>query len=41
MASQNDMKAHNATYESIMGLLKWGAIASFLVGALVVLIIAT
>ncbi len=41
MASQNDMKAHTETYVGVMGLLKWGTAASLLVGALVVLIIAT
>jgi hypothetical protein len=40
MAGNGDMKAHEQTYTSIMGLLKWGAVASFIVGAIVVMIIA-
>ncbi len=38
--SQNDMPAHVATYEGFLTLFKVGAIASFLVGALVILLIA-
>lgn len=41
MASDNDMKMHEGTYGSVINLIKWGTIASFLVGALVVLIIAS
>jgi hypothetical protein len=42
MADENgmDMPAHVSTYASVMGLMKWGAIASFAVGALVVWLIA-
>jgi Bacterial aa3 type cytochrome c oxidase subunit IV len=40
MASDNDMKAHQQTYIGVMGLLKWGSVASFIIGAIVVLIIA-
>jgi hypothetical protein len=36
-----DMKAHEQTYVGFLGLLKYGAIASFLVGAIVVLLIAS
>jgi hypothetical protein len=35
-----DMKAHRETYDLVMGLLKWGTVASFLIGALVVVLIA-
>jgi Bacterial aa3 type cytochrome c oxidase subunit IV len=38
--SDNDMPAHEATYAHVMELLKWGAAGSFLVGMIVVLIIA-
>lgn len=41
MASDNDMKAHEQTYVSVMSFLKWGTIASALVGALVIFLIAT
>jgi hypothetical protein len=40
MAGGNDMKAHETTYSSVMALLKWGAILSFLTGMIVILIIA-
>lgn len=39
MASGNDMKAHNATYEGFLGLAKWGSIAVALVAAFVVFMI--
>jgi Bacterial aa3 type cytochrome c oxidase subunit IV len=41
MASDNDMKMHEGTYGNVINLIKWGTIGSFLVGAIVVLIIAT
>jgi hypothetical protein len=40
MASNNDMKAHNQTYEGVMSLLKWGTIASAAIAVLVVILIA-
>lgn len=40
MASGNDMKAHNGTYEGFLGLVKWGIIVCTLVTALVVYLIA-
>lgn len=40
MAGNGDMKAHQETYAGVMNLLKWGTVASFLVGAIVVLLIA-
>ena len=39
MAGNGDMKAHNETYSSVMNLLKWGAVATFIVGAIVVVLI--
>jgi hypothetical protein len=41
MASDNDMKMHEGTYVSVIGMIKWGTIACALVGAIVVFIIAT
>lgn len=41
MAEQSDMKAHQATYVSVMALLKWGAVACFLIGMGVVWLIAS
>jgi hypothetical protein len=40
MAQNTDMKGHVATYSSVIGLLKWGAIACFILAALVVWLIA-
>jgi Bacterial aa3 type cytochrome c oxidase subunit IV len=39
--SQGDMKAHVQTYEGVMGMLKWGTVGCFLLGMLVVVLIAT
>lgn len=36
MASGNDMKAANETYEGFIGMVKWGSIAVALVVILVV-----
>ena len=36
-----DLKAHEGTYLGFLGLIKYGAIASFVVAATVVLIIAS
>jgi hypothetical protein len=41
MASDNDMKMHEGTYESVMSMIKWGTIASAIIGVIVVLIIAS
>lgn len=41
MAGDMDMKAHRETYDGVMVLLKWGTVASFLVGALVVVLIGS
>ncbi|HEU4961084.1 MAG TPA: aa3-type cytochrome c oxidase subunit IV [Sphingomonas sp.] len=40
MAESGDMKAHEATYHSIMALLRWGAAACFIIGLFVVWIIS-
>lgn len=40
MAEHGDIQAHSKTYEGFVGLIKWGTIASFLVAAVVVLLIA-
>ena len=39
MAS-DDMQAHEQTYSGVIRLIKWGAIASFVIAFAVVLIIA-
>lgn len=41
MANSQDMKAHNETYAGVMSFLKIGTIATALVTALVVILIAT
>ncbi len=40
-ASDNDMRAHRETYEGVMGLLKWGTVATAIIGMVVILIIAS
>lgn len=40
MASNGDLKAHEQTYSGFTSLLKWGAIASFIVGLIVIFIIS-
>ena len=39
-AGAMDISAHRASYESFMGWFKWGAVVSFIVAAIVVVIIA-
>jgi hypothetical protein len=39
MASGNDMKAHNSTYEGFIGLVKWGIIATTVITVFVVFMI--
>lgn len=41
MAGNGDMKAHQETYAGVMNLLKWGALAAFVVGAIVVVLIGS
>ena len=38
---QNDLAAHSDTYLSVMSMLKWGTVASAIVAAVVVLLIAS
>jgi hypothetical protein len=40
MASGNDMKFHNSTYEGFLTLLKWSTPVVVLVAALVIVLIA-
>ena len=40
MASGNDMKAHESTYSSFIGLAKWGIVITVLITALVIYLIA-
>ena len=40
MASGNDMKAHGATYEGFVGLLKWAVPLIAVIAFVVVLIIS-
>ena len=41
MSAGKDTKAHEETYHFFTGLMKWGTILSFVVGMLVVFIIAS
>ena len=36
MADQGDIKAHVTTYSRVMTMLKWGAVASFLLAMAVI-----
>jgi hypothetical protein len=38
--NHGDMRAHQETYSGVMGLLKWGTVASAIVAALVIFLIA-
>ena len=40
MASGNDMKAHNSTYEAFIANLKWSVPVIAVIAAIVVLVIA-
>lgn len=40
MADSSDMKAHEATYGRMIGLLKWGTITAVLITALVIWLIS-
>ena len=40
MAGNGDMKAHSATYSSVAGMMKWGAVGCAAVVALVIWLIA-
>jgi hypothetical protein len=39
MAGGGDMKAHEATYRSIISLLKWGGIACFILAFFIIWLI--
>jgi hypothetical protein len=39
-AGAMDISAHRASYDSFMGWFKWGAVAAFILAAIVVVIIA-
>ncbi len=39
MASGNDMKAHNSTYDGFIGMVKYGTVAAVLATVLVILAI--
>lgn len=40
MASGNDMKFHNATYNGFIGLLKWAVPVVAVIAAIVILLIS-
>ena len=40
MANNGDLKAHEQTYSGFTALLKWGAVAAFIVGFIVILVIS-
>lgn len=40
MASGNNMKAHQSTYEGFLGLVKWGIVICTLITVLVVALLA-
>ena len=40
MADTGDIKAHERTYGGFLGMLKWGAVASALLVALVIYLLA-
>ncbi|WP_238940804.1 MULTISPECIES: aa3-type cytochrome c oxidase subunit IV [Sphingomonas] len=40
MAGNGDMHAHEATYGSVIGMLKWGAVGCAIIAAFVIWLIA-
>ncbi len=40
MAGKGDLNAHVATYDRMIGMMKWGGLAVFLLAAIVVWLIA-
>lgn len=40
MADDANLKGHEATYSQLIGLLKWGGLACFVIAALVIWIIS-
>ena len=41
MAGQTDMKPHEQTYHSVIGLLKYGAVACIIIAAIVIWLISS
>ena len=39
-AGNGDMKAHEATYHQVLGMLKWGALGCFVIAFAVIWLIA-
>ncbi|MEO9131128.1 MAG: aa3-type cytochrome c oxidase subunit IV [Sphingomonas sp.] len=39
MAADGEIKVHEATYNKVIGVLKWGAIGCFLIAMLVIWLI--
>jgi hypothetical protein len=40
MAGNGDLKAHEQTYSGFTAMLKWGAIAAFILGIIIILLIS-
>ena len=40
MAGNGDLKAHEQTYAQMIGMLKWGGVACFVIAAIVVWLIS-
>ncbi len=40
MAAENDMQVHRATYDKVIGLLKYGAVACFIIAFAVIWLIS-
>jgi hypothetical protein len=41
MAGDSDMKPHEQTYSSVIGLLKWGAVGCLVIAAIVIWLISS
>ncbi|MDB5680348.1 MAG: hypothetical protein JWO16_153 [Sphingomonas bacterium] len=41
MAGHTDMKPHEQTYHSVIGLLKWGAVGCIIIAAIVIWLISS
>ncbi len=41
MADHTDMKAHQATYNSVLGLLKYGAVACIAIAGIVIFLLTS
>ncbi|MBB4154829.1 hypothetical protein GGQ80_002745 [Sphingomonas jinjuensis] len=40
MAGNGDLKPHEKTYDGLIGMLKWGAVACFIIAFFVIWLIA-